>query len=275
LSHDGQFELSAGDADILVQVTGASAMWQKERLINVGINSLPRHVEYVAWLDCDIVFANTEWPQQAINALRSGVDLVQLFETMVHFPNVPMCMSTAHRLLQSEPAHEVSMARLIHEGRDPYLGFGDRNTGATQSEAVAAPGHAWAARTSAAQPRQLYDRNILGGADRFEIAAAMRSERKLKQHHPMTEAHFADFNSWVADRDVERIGYIPGAIGHLWHGDIESRKYMERYEILIRHGFDPKVDLILSSSGAWEWSNPESALASEIAEYFSCRREDG
>ena len=42
LSFDKRFELAAGDAEILVQVHSPSILWQKERLLNVALKSVPR-----------------------------------------------------------------------------------------------------------------------------------------------------------------------------------------------------------------------------------------
>ena len=41
LSHSDKFELEPNDADVLVQLNGGNVMWQKERLLNVGISHLP------------------------------------------------------------------------------------------------------------------------------------------------------------------------------------------------------------------------------------------
>ena len=41
LSFDGQFELTKCDADILIQVSGGAVHWQKERLLNIALESVP------------------------------------------------------------------------------------------------------------------------------------------------------------------------------------------------------------------------------------------
>ena len=45
------FELPAGDGTM--QIRAADVMWQKERLLNLAIRSLPSCVTMVAWLDGD------------------------------------------------------------------------------------------------------------------------------------------------------------------------------------------------------------------------------
>jgi hypothetical protein len=45
----------ANDARHL-QVVAPSILWMKENLINVAVQHLPEHIEYVAWIDTDIEF---------------------------------------------------------------------------------------------------------------------------------------------------------------------------------------------------------------------------
>ena len=78
LSFDGQFELTSGDADHLIQLSGGDIMWQKERLLNIALEAVPDKVEDVAWIDCDLVFESTDWPQTAKSALKSD-NIIQLF----------------------------------------------------------------------------------------------------------------------------------------------------------------------------------------------------
>src|SRR5688500_17208469 len=69
LSLDERFQLASGDADILVQLQNPSILWQKERLLNVALESLPDGCDKVAWLDCDIVFESYDWAERASRAL--------------------------------------------------------------------------------------------------------------------------------------------------------------------------------------------------------------
>ena len=69
LSFSGAFELTAADADILVQVRGKSVLWQKERLLNIALAKVPKAVEFVAWLDCDIILERSLWSEETIRLL--------------------------------------------------------------------------------------------------------------------------------------------------------------------------------------------------------------
>ncbi|MCP5119256.1 MAG: hypothetical protein GY953_51295, partial [bacterium] len=62
LSYADTFDLTAGDADILIQVRGGAVLWQKERFLNLALRSLPGHCDTVAWTDCDVVLTRDDWP---------------------------------------------------------------------------------------------------------------------------------------------------------------------------------------------------------------------
>ena len=61
LSFDGNFELTEGDAEILIQLTGGDVMWQKERLLNLALEALPPECDKVMSIDCDVIFTDPDW----------------------------------------------------------------------------------------------------------------------------------------------------------------------------------------------------------------------
>jgi hypothetical protein len=71
-----------------------------------------------------------------------------------------------------------------------------------------------------------------------------------------------------------RVGYLPLNVYHMWHGTFEDRHYCSKDEILQRHDFDPRRDLVLRGD-LYEWATDKPGLHSEVAAYFSERREDG
>ncbi len=71
------------------------------------------------------------------------------------------------------------------------------------------------------------------------------------------------------------VGYLPGTVAHLWHGERDNRRYAERLRILTRFEFDPQTDLRLSTEGLWEWTGRKPELEHSVREYFRSRREDG
>jgi hypothetical protein len=85
LAYGPSFELSAGDADILVQLRSGDVMWQKERLFNRTLRALPSSCRKIAWLDCDVIFAADDWAQHTA-LLLDRFALVQPFARVHRMP---------------------------------------------------------------------------------------------------------------------------------------------------------------------------------------------
>src|SRR3977135_4205604 len=82
LSFDGHFELTEHDADVLIQISGGAVLWQKERLLNVALRSVPSHIDNIAWIDCDVIFERSDWVDEATRQLRE-FNVVQLLSHQV------------------------------------------------------------------------------------------------------------------------------------------------------------------------------------------------
>src|SRR5258708_28176688 len=54
----------------IVRVRARDVMWQKERLLNIGISALPDDCDKVAWLDGDLIFENPNWAVEAARMLE-------------------------------------------------------------------------------------------------------------------------------------------------------------------------------------------------------------
>jgi hypothetical protein len=272
LSFDGQFELTSADADHLIQLSGGDVMWQKERLLNIALSAMPDDVENVAWIDCDVVFESRNWPQAAEKALKSD-SIIQLFSEVryldrcstdkLEFNTIPEWVrSSAGSQLQSGEFKDVCLLKPVHAGA-PKIPW-------------PANGFAFAAKKSVICDSRFYDHGILDGNDilflcaiygEFEIAM-----ERLK-HNEMQRRHYLAWARRARESFGGRVGYIPGTIYHLWHGDLVNRNYMGRHELMA--GFDPNRDIRHAPNGAWTWSNPQSELATKVKSYFRGRKEDG
>lgn len=114
-SPSGDFSLNDEDADRLVRVSGGDLMWQKERLINVGLAHLPDDCELVGWVDCDILFDDPYWAQQTRTLLMDH-EVVQMFSTVEYL----------------EPSHSLGQAGLRGVNRLPSLSRTWRDAGDPQ-----------------------------------------------------------------------------------------------------------------------------------------------
>jgi len=81
-----RYELNNKDADSLVQTSDGDIMWQKERLLNIGIDLLPSNTDIVIIADTDIVFGREDFVDILCKSLEQ-YKVVQCFsDTLVFNP---------------------------------------------------------------------------------------------------------------------------------------------------------------------------------------------
>ena len=159
LAYGGDFDLEPGDADVLIRLRGRDVLWQKERLLNVAIDSIPEACEAVAWLDCDILFADPDWVPHALDALQDA-PVIQPFDRVC---DLPRGWHPGQPRSAEAEAGRVSLARAMQMGALPLEIF--RTRGASMKLRYS-PGHAWAARRDLLARHGLYDAMIMGGGAR-------------------------------------------------------------------------------------------------------------
>jgi len=282
LSKSGAFQLTPNDADILIQLRGEDTIWQKERLLNLAMEALPGEADYVAWVDCDVIFEDDAWARRAQEKLSKHSLLLQPFSTATHLTRDAQPETLIATQCKNLPRDivETSISKAFIEGEHEAsrLWADRRNAAPRELGPFVAYGIAWSARREDIQAIALYDRNAIGGGDLVMIGAAVGIETLISLR-PFTPAHAADIRLWAEGfrqrfpRDP--LGYMPGNLFHLWHGAFEHRYYRARNRVLIEHGYDPARDLALAENGAWRWRDPHGALAGALSGYFASRREDG
>lgn len=289
LAKPGKHQLTKEDGDIVMSLTGEDRIWQKERLINVGIGELPRHVEFVAWVDCDVIFSEEDWSSEAQVHLEKHGGLLQLFSTSAHLPREtdvaslsPAACAATVPLLTGIAIASSLRQRTFDENevklRQADLS-GDTDNYYKAIEQHNCCGLAWAARRDVIATCGHYDRCIVGGGDRmhaFSALGRLSDYWSLRRHNDKQKD---DMLSWVESaRSAGLFAHIDSldqSVYHLWHGELFQRGYRERYEILARHGFDPAKDLEVSGNGTWKWTDPNGELARDVGAYFFSRHEDG
>ena len=162
LSHQGvpllTVECAFGDQDYQipnseVRVRSQSIMWQKERLLNYGMNFLPDDCDYVAFIDCDVLFSCDDWHKKAVDVLEK-YDVAQIFQKIGHLAK-----------------GENSWDGKVVEDHHPGIAFqATTNTNwlwkRKKNELPwAHPGFGWAFRREFLQDIGLYDRSVVGGGD--------------------------------------------------------------------------------------------------------------
>lgn len=255
---DRKHELTDPDNDNELQVRVFSEEWIKESMINLAARSLlPPNWKYIAWVDCDVFFRRPDWALETIHQLQH-YKIVQPWEDCSDLGPHGNILHH-HKSIGSLVAKGIRRQRLPLE---PYA-FGH-------------PGYAWACTRFFWENTQgLMDFAILGSGD-HHMATAMINDVFTSVHAGMTSGFKEKCVDWQyrATRITQsKIGYVPGVIEHGFHGSKKNRFYRERWQILIDHKYDPKIDLYYDHQGLVSlYRRPD--LQHAIHEYNRSRQED-
>lgn len=276
-SHEGRFELGPGDAELLVQIPGGDLMWQKERLLNLGIERLPPECRHIAWLDCDIVFDRFDWVAEAVRRLADAA-IVQLYDRVAYLARTPL-----ERIAEAgdwsafgREFERIGSAAARAAGLDGEVPVATDDVAAFRR--MPSTGFAWAATRELLQRHPFFDFWIVGGGDSAYVHAAAGSADQVVRRHGLSSGHrglFIPRANALAAEVAGRVDFVPGTLFHLWHGELEDRRYRSRHDLLSEHDFDPARFLRRAASGAWAWADVPATLPLAIRGYFEARHEDG
>jgi len=229
-------------------------IWIKENLVNMVVPKLPADWLYVAWIDADLTFLNTEWTQETIKQLQTN-EIVQLFHTAVNLG----------------PRGEALKI-------DKSFGYMHKDSGTkymkTDKYGFWHPGYAWAcSRWAWERMGGLIDWAILGSADRH-MAMALIGEVKNSCPGNIHKNYKILLELFEKRCEKFRLSYVPGTILHHWHGSLVNRKYRERWQILTDNKYDPNEDLETDARGLTHLSKKGKRLSKDISDYFLERKED-
>jgi len=269
LSFSGEFALTPEDAEVLVQLDQGDIMFQKERLLNIGLERLPAGCEAVVWIDCDVVFGLPDWPARLLEALED-YQMVQPFSERYDLPpDVGPNGIASH----TKPADRLSlMAKIARDG----LTASDFDT---EQPPLGKPawGLAWAARREVLDRHGLYDACIFTGGDVAIFCAAFGAMEGRFMRRRMNPASHRHYLKWAGPfyRTVGgSVGFLEGPLYHFWHGAIAARRYRACLEELQAFGFDPSTDLALTAQKTWRWASHKPDLQAHVRDYFFRRDED-
>ena len=267
-SHEGRFQLRPSEADILVQIGSGDLLWQKERLLNIALRSVPRDCPLVAWLDSDIVFEDCNWTDRTVDLLRKFM-IIEPFSLVYEVPRDGMLGDAASRQDQGYALLYALAGRIA----PPEVLRGDIRVKDRMSS-----GLAWAARREILDQYGFYDACVLGGGNRA-IACAMlgRFDDAIEylQMGPSWARHYRNWAQPYFEVLHGSVGFAEGGLFHLWHGELKNRRYAERHTFLASCGFDPEKDLWIDDQGTWRWNGLKSEAEQYVRGYFQARREDG
>ncbi len=270
---DARYEVPDDYGDQILRRHSRDVLWQKERMLNLGIAHLPPTCDKVAWLDGDLFFENDEWVAQT-NQLLERYVAVQLYDTACWMPRG--ARSVAPDLPRG--LGEGKCLPGVVAGLAAYDSPERRRRALSNYLLSGHTGFAWAARRSLLAAHPLYDRDIVGGAD-VPIAHALLGNEDFWAGNNfycrhLTPAAMADIAQWSRSiyADVAgSVAFTPGRVLHLWHGDMASRNYIARLQILLDNAYDPTQDVRIDGNGCWEWSSSKPELHAQVRAYFTAR----
>jgi len=139
------------------------------------------------------------------------------------------------------------------------------------------PGYMWAIRRDTLNMiGGLFEYGGMGAADHHQ-AVAMLGMASRSFPNAVSPTYKAMLESWQrrARHAVNgRIGYVAGTIEHRFHGAKVNRQYWDRWQMFLRHGFDPITDLKRNTWGVLEFAGNKPDLEHEWDQYLRSRRED-
>jgi hypothetical protein len=213
----------------ITHVHAESLLWHKETLLNRLIADLPAKYRYVFWVDADVLFSNQAWLAQGVKALQEAT-ILQPFEYAIHLQkgetrptfNVKAAYANVHHPTARHPLIWRSFCANVvrHPSRAHSANYNEHGH----------VGFAWGARREVLQACPLYDAALIGGADHIiaHAAAGHIPHPCIAKAFPET---LGEVNAWskaFAQATKGLIGYVPGELYHLWHGDVAKRQYLER-----------------------------------------------
>ena len=233
-------------------------MWQKERLLNLLIDKIPNEYNNIAWIDCDVIFENTDWVDN-INTKLKDYKFLQLFESAKFYD----ANNTINRVSDGIVKHLHDIRTTSKVDFNP-LGGGT-------------PGLAWAIRRESFNKVKLVDNQILGGGDSIMLLASIGFFGDHFIYKRMNEQWLSQTLLWgekFYNEIQSSVFYIPGTVYHLYHGANVNRNYNHRSEYLANYSYDPRTDISLNDDNIWEWSNDKPILHDKVKNYFFEREED-
>jgi hypothetical protein len=230
---------------IKFKATINNIVWQKERLLNVLIDSLPNTTDIIVWVDADVVFYN--------NDLLKDIDI-----TLQKYA-VAQCFEKVYEHSKNSTHNNISFAKdhLSKDKQDwPAVGF------------------SWAMRSNVISDG-LFDKDILGNNDSLQLIAWLGwwDHQQVLVLPPHLRKKYLLWAIKNHENVQGSIGCIKGSIEHLYHGNAKNRQYWNKNKILQKHRYNPDTDININK-GLIELVPKKTQLRKDIYKYFIDRKDD-
>jgi len=251
-----EFQVTEKDNPRHLQLrTNTSALWSKENMWNLGVKLLPTNYKAVAFSDCDIEFTNLHFAKDILKILNGCRDILHMHSH---------CLDLN---LDKKPMSIFSSFGYQYSNTQPY----SRNT-----IHFFHPGFTVCfTRKAFEQIGGVYQQSILGAGDHNLFLCLIGNG--IKSLHPdVSDGYKKSIIEFEKKCKGLRLGsHQSNIIKHFFHGSKLNRQYAQRWQVLIKHQYDPYKHITIDHQGLQIPSKecPEEMLK-EIMLYFSERNED-
>jgi hypothetical protein len=224
-------------------------------MINLGIKKLlPKNWKAVAWIDAGIEFENSTWALDTLKILNGCKDIVQLWSHCTDMDADELTMRVFNSL-----GYQYSKG-------NPYISDGPNYWH---------PGYAWAITRKAYEAMGgLYEVGVLGSGDKIMALGFVNKAENMNQLE-YSENYNASMLEFQEQAKKLRLGYTPGIIRHYYHGSKQNRRYLERWQLLMKYKFSPIDHLTHDASGILIPTEQfPKEFKEDIMTYFIERKED-
>jgi hypothetical protein len=265
-------ELQYGEREFSCQLPGIkhvalraeSWAWSKENLLNLAIQRFPE-AKYICWSDSDVFHRRPHWAVEAVEALQH-YHVIQpwsdAYDLGPHDEHLQHHVSFCRQYLHGHPVAPSGPAWWRFDN-GPYD--------------YPHSGYAWATKRSVLDwIGGLFELGGMGSGD-HHMALAFAGQVHKSVPAKVSPSYMAHLLRWMARADLavnRRIGFTHGTIEHRFHGPKHARGYLSRWDMFMRHDFDPDADLKRNTHGVIEWSGNKPDLEREFDLYLRSRRED-
>ena len=248
-----------------IALRAETAPWSKENLINLAISRIPLEAHYIGTFDADIHFRRQGWAEEVCRALD-------------HHP-VIQPWSVAHDLgPRGEHLHmHHSLCKLYRQGKPVAPGgpkFWRADGGPYD---YAHSGFAWAyTRDFLNAVGGLFELGGMGSGD-YHMALGLVGRAECSMPAFTSHAYKDAVFEWQARAQraaAGNIGFVECRIEHLFHGRKVKRNYIGRWDIFVKHQFNPHTDLKRNTQGVVEWAGNKPHLERDWYAYLYSREED-
>jgi hypothetical protein len=249
-------QLTNNDCDNLFTFEYYDILWQKERLLNLLIEKLPKEIDAIGWFDADIIFLCDNLKDQCIEALS-------------YYP-VIQPWSICNFLNDNGSINRIFKSMAYYNFENNFKEVNQRKNH---------PGYAWCIRREELEKiNGFYDTMICGNGDTF-MAMGFYGHLNypfLKQEK-ITSAATEHFSRWwnICNKIINKeVSYLNITINHLYHGTHENRRYWERVKCLFENGFDPNIHLDFAENKTYKYSSKAPLIIKDYIKDLLLGRKD-